>query len=353
MNAKPALATLVATAALALVARAGLADRTLEFYWVDSEGGGSTLIVTPAGESVLIDAGNPGGRDAVRILAAAKAAGVGRIDHFILTHYHLDHFGGLAEVAQQMPVGTIYQRAIPERDPDGRAQSAFPTQIKPYRELSAKRVALKPGLKIPLRQPDNDRGLSLLCLAADQQFIDHAEIWAPLNRRPSAAKPVPPSDNDNCAAFVLQYGAFRFFDGADLTWNLEARLVTPYNLAGAIDVYQTDHHGLDVSNNPVLLQTIAPSVVVMNNGPRKGGQPGAFAAIRAVQPAVQALYQLHKSLNVPPEVNTPDEFIANLEEAKPADQCPANFIRLVVAPDGKSYTVSIPAKRHERTFRTR
>ena len=117
-------------------ANAGQTDRTLDIYWIDSEGGGSTLIVTPANESVLIDTGNPGGRDPARIIAAAKSAGLTKIDYVLLTHFHIDHFGGAAEVAQQIPFGTIYQRAIPEGDPDGRAQSTFPLQIKPFRDIA-------------------------------------------------------------------------------------------------------------------------------------------------------------------------------------------------------------------------
>ena len=123
---------------------AGAAERGLEIYWVDSEGGGSTLIVTPAGESVLIDTGNPGGRDAGRIVAAAKAAGLTRIDHLIVTHFHVDHFGGAAEIAQQLPIGTIHDKGVPEGDPDGRTASAFPVQIKPYREIAATRARVWP-----------------------------------------------------------------------------------------------------------------------------------------------------------------------------------------------------------------
>ena len=136
----------LAFTALSLAARADQKTGTLDVYWVDSEGGGSTLIVTPAGESVLIDTGNPGGRDATRIVAAAKAAGLARLDHVLITHWHIDHFGGAAEVAQQVPFGIIHQRAIPAGDPDGRAQSSFPVQIKPFREISAHRASLVPEI---------------------------------------------------------------------------------------------------------------------------------------------------------------------------------------------------------------
>jgi beta-lactamase superfamily II metal-dependent hydrolase len=336
--------------------RADQNTKTLDFHWVDSEGGGSTLIVTPAGESVLIDTGNPGGRDPGRIVAAAKAAGLSKIDHVVITHWHTDHFGGAAEIAQQLPFGTLYERAIPEGDPDGRKQSPFQTMIKPYREIAAKRVTLAPGVEIPLRATPGAPKLTLRCIAADQKFVEPtaAQNAARNSRSAPAAKAADTSDNANSAVFVLQFGNFRFFDGGDLTWNVEEKLVVPYNLPGVVDVYQTNHHGLEVSNNPVLVQSLEPTVVVMNNGPKKGGQPGSFAAIKST-PSVQALYQVHKSYNVPEAENAPHEHIANHENLTGADaaKCPGHPVAMSVAPDGKSYTIKLPSTGHTRTFKTK
>lgn len=350
---------LLALIVTTILARADRKTKTLDFYWVDSEGGGSTLIVTPADESVLIDTGNPGGRDSGRIVAAAKAAGLAKIDHVIVTHWHIDHFGGAAEVAQQMPFGTIYQRAIPEPgNPEARVPAAFPVQIKPFREIAAKRASLKPGTTIPLQAAgDGAPKLTLRCIAADQKFAE-PDAAQRLAKNPLAgsvpAKDEDPSDNANSAVFVLEFGPFRFFDGGDLTWNTEEKIVTPYNLPGVVDVYQTNHHGLDNSNNPLLVQSLAPTVVVMNNGPKKGGQPGSFAAVRSAK-SVEAFYQVHKSYNAPEETNQPKEFIANHENLAGAEaaKCPANVIKMAVAPDGKSYTVSIPAHGHSKTYRTK
>jgi hypothetical protein len=313
------------------------------------------LIVTPNNESVLIDTGNPGGRDSARIVAAARAAGLARIDYMLLTHYHIDHFGGGAEVAEQLPVGTIFQRAIPAGDPDGRASSPFPKQIQPWKDIAAKREALAPGVVIPLQAVSGEPRLELKCIAADKKMIAptaaQQKVTNPL-KGGEPAKPIAPTDNDNSAVFVLTFGGFKFFDGGDLTWAYEANLVTPHNVVGTVDVYQTDHHGLNVSNNPVLIQSLAPTVVVMNNGPRKGGTPEAFAAIKST-PGIETLYQVHKSMNVEAAVNTSDNLIANLEEAKPADKCPGNLIKMSVAPDGKSYTISIPANGHSQTYKTK
>jgi hypothetical protein len=275
----------------------------------------------------------------------------------LITHWHGDHFGGAAEVAQQVPFGTIFQRAIPERDPDGRTSSTFPVQIRPFRDIAAKRESLRPGVTIPLKTAPGTPKLELRCLAADQKFIDPTPAQQkqtnPLTDT-VPAKPPDPSDNANSAVFVLSFGGFRFFDGGDLSWNLEASLVTPYNLPGVVDVYQTNHHGLEVSNHPVLVQSLEPTVVVMNNGPRKGGQPGSFAAIRSAK-SVQALYQVHKSYNVPADQNAASEFIANHGNltGPEASKCPASHIKMSVAPDGKSYTISVPSSGHAKTYRTK
>ncbi|MCX6956439.1 MAG: MBL fold metallo-hydrolase [Verrucomicrobia bacterium] len=353
----PVLAALLAAGLLTAPARADQKTKTLDLYWIDSEGGGSTLIVTPAGESVLVDTGNPGWRDPARIVAAAKAAGLTKIDHVLLTHFHIDHFGGGAEVAQSVPFGTIHQRTIPAGDPDGRAQSSFPMQIKGWKDIAASRATLAPGVAIPLRQGGAGAPkLELMCLAADQKFIEptaaQAKVKNPLTGS-VPAKAVDSSDNANSAVFLLSFGGFRFFDGGDLTWNLEEKLVTPVNLPGVVDVYQTNHHGLAQSNNPALVQSLEPTVVIMNNGPQKGGEAGSFAAIRSAK-SVQATYQLHESFKSPAD-NGPKEMIANDGNRVGAEaaKCPANVIKLSVAPDGKSYTVSIPSNGHAKTYQTK
>ncbi len=347
------LTAVAVTFALVSSAFAGKSDGRLDIYWVDVEGGAATLIVTPAGESVLIDTGNPGVRDSGRIFeTAVKTAGLREINHLIVTHYHRDHFGGASQLAKLMPIRNVYDNSEFE------GQREFPTQD--YKEFKAeKRMQINPGDILKLSQPDGGANLLFQCLATRQQVYKAGR--SPTESAPtdgSAAmnecckeaqrKPIDRSDNANSVVMLLQFGDFRFFDGGDLTWNIEKELVCPVNLVGNVDVYQSTHHGLDQSNNNVLVKSLEPIVAIFNNGATKGCEPMTFATLKET-PSVKAIYQVHKNLR-PDGVknNAPDEFIANHEK-----ECKGNHIKLSVAPDGKSYTVSVPSTGHERTYAAR
>jgi beta-lactamase superfamily II metal-dependent hydrolase len=324
---------------------AGEADRRLDVTWVDVEGGAATLIVTPAGESVLVDAGNPGPRDAQRIFAAAIAAGVKQIDHLVVTHFHSDHYGGVAELAKLLPIATLYDHDVATAPDNERTDKL----VAGYKAAKVgKRVVIRPGATITLRSAKGAAPTLFQFLGAAQKFV------APKGKANTAAckeiiqQDPDASDNANSAVMLLSHGPFRFFDAGDLTWNIEGQLVCPKDRVGEVDVYQSTHHGLGLSNNPVVVRTLKPTVAVVNNGARKGGDASTFTTLRS-QPTIRAVYQLHRNVREDgKDANGADEFIANQDEA-----CAGHVVKLSVDPQGKSFVMSVPATKHEKVYETK
>jgi competence protein ComEC len=326
---------LCAWIAAAVLAAGALADspraaerQALDVYFVDVEGGQATLVVSPSGESMLFDAGWPGfeGRDADRIVAAARDAGVSRIDYMVTTHYHVDHAGGVPEVAARLPVRTFVDHGD-TTETGANAERLF----EAYAQVRARgrHLVVTPGDVIPVT------GLEALVVTARGERIGRSVAGQPAANPLCAAaerKADDPGENARSIGVVLQLGAFRLLNLGDLTWNKELELVCPENLLGAIDVYLTTHHGLASSNPPALVHAVRPRVAVMNNGAKKGGAPEAWQIIRKA-PGLEDLWQLHYAEAGGATHNAPETFIANLDETT------GHWIKLSARPDG-SFTVT-------------
>jgi beta-lactamase superfamily II metal-dependent hydrolase len=311
MRRTAALALLCGLAGVAgLVAAQTTAGKTLDIYYIDTEGGQSTLFVSPTGESLLVDTGNAGGRDLERIIAAVNAAGVTQIDHMWTTHYHGDHVGAMEELATRVPIRHFYDHG--PIAPNDRATPA--TFFAMYEALSkGRRTTVKPGDKVRMA------GLDITTVSSNAVAIKTS--------LPGAGKPNPACagvekkdesayfdpDNGSSAGFAMTFGKFTTVDLGDLTWNGELDIVCPVNRIGTIDLYLVSHHGIDRSSSPALVHGLQPRVAIMNNGTRKGGAANTFKVLES-SPGLEDLWQLHWSHNVGVEHNAPGTFIANIED---------------------------------------
>jgi competence protein ComEC len=282
--------------------------KTLDIYVIDVEGGNATLFVSPSGESVLIDSGNGGPaapRDAGRIMAAVKDAGLTQIDNLITTHWHGDHFGGMAELASRIPIRHFIDHG-PNVQPAA-ATDEFLQKTYPPLYARAKHTVAKPGDKIAID------GLDWRVVSAAGEVM---KTSLPGAGRPNpycaAYKPMDadPTENAQSVGSIITFGKFRAAHLGDLTWNKEFNLMCPTNRIGTVDLFVVSHHGQPISNSDVLVHAIRPRVAIMNNGTRKGGQPDAMKIIHSA-PGLEDLWQLHFSLLSGQEYTVPGLFIAN------------------------------------------
>jgi beta-lactamase superfamily II metal-dependent hydrolase len=300
------------------------AAKNLEVYSIDVEGGQATLVVSPGGESLLVDTGWGGHnkRDAERIAAAAKAAGVKKIDYLVITHYHTDHVGGIGQLAEKLPIRNFVDHGASVEN-DKAAQVLY----NEYAAFRAKgtHLEVKPGDTIPIK------GLDVKVLAAAGKGIETALPGAGQANADCANFGTPPADkteNPQSVGILITYGNFRMLDMGDLTSDKEKDLVCPVNKIGKVDLYLVSHHGANNSNAPVWVRSLHPKVALMNDGAKKGGTPEAWQAIHDA-PGTPDIWQLHYAVAAGKEHNSADPFIANVDEI-----CEGKWIRVDAQKDG-------------------
>jgi competence protein ComEC len=282
----------------------------LRVYFIDVEGGQSTLFVTPAGKSLLIDTGWPDNnfRDADRILAAAKSAGLSRIDSVLITHYHDDHVGGVPQLVQRISVGTFFVHG-PNRELDKATERGYAAFQKVLSDTKAKEIVAKPGDRLPIE------GLDVTAISADGKVI---QMPLPGAGQPNAfckqseIRPPDQTENARSLGVLIRFGDLKILDLGDLTWDKERDLMCPNNRLGKVDVLVVSHHGWYQSSSPALVDAIHPRVAIMDNGAKKGGSIPTLDTVRKA-PGIEALWQLHYSDEGGTTHNTPSEYIANLD----------------------------------------
>jgi competence protein ComEC len=358
---------IIATAALALMLsgsaaaqKKSTAERDLEIYWIDADGGAATLVIAPSGESMLIDTGYPDAdRDAGRIAAAARHAGLTKIDHVVISHYHRDHVGGLAALKKMIPLGRYY-------GPNDQIELVNRQWYDSYIAASAgQRTIVKPGDKIPLK------GAQVTVVSANEKFIAKPINGGKANPLCFNALDMSPAgfENSRMVGVLLAYGKFTYLNLIDLDWHSEIQLACPVNKLGRVTLYQTNRHGSDAAGAPAFLGAIDPQLVVVNNGPKKGigvgdkriqpiidmARPAPAYEVNsylrhAALPSVEGVWQGHKSLVVTePTQNTAENMIANLEDTP---DCKGHWIKASVARNG-AVTMTNGRNGYSKTYEAR
>lgn len=317
--------------------------RALDIYWIDVEGGAATLVVTPEGESVLMDAGwpRPDFRDTDRIQAAMRDAGITTIDYLLVSHFHTDHVGGLPQLAERVPIGQV----IDHGDSVERDGEAGLRLWRSYESVAeGRRRTIEPGDKLPLRR------LEFTFVAAHRQLVE-----APERRRPNrlcetaTAPAIDDSENGHSLGYLLSLGAFQFLNLGDLTPDREYALACPENRLGVVDLWQVPHHGGYGAIRPELAGALEPTVAVINNGPRKGGTPESLATAQTTA-AVGDVWQSHRALSDAEAMNTDAQLIANLTEE---DDCEGHWIKATVQADGRAWTMTNGRTGYSRNYQSK
>ena len=310
---------------LLCVAAPAAAAKPLQIYFIDVEGGQSTLVVSPSGQSLLIDTGWPGyeGRDADRILATARQAGLKQLDYVLITHYHRDHVGGVAQLADGIKIGTFVDHGPNLEDSD-----VTRTDYAAYGRVIAghAHVVVKPGWGLPMK------GIEVRILASAGDVVGSPLPGAGVANPYCANEPAAADDNTENArslGLLITYGHFRFLDLGDLTKKRELELACPNNLLGTVDLFLVTHHGSDSSNPKALVWALHPRVAVIDNGPRKGSSPAAWQ-IAHDSPGLEDLWQLHYAAESDRAHNVADERIANVKE-----NCEGKGIKVTAEADGR------------------
>jgi glyoxylase-like metal-dependent hydrolase (beta-lactamase superfamily II) len=357
----------IGVAVVAVVAFLGVGNvpavDTLDIYFVNvghATGANATVLVAPSGESAMLDAGLP--NQAPRVLEVFKQAGVRQLDYLVNTHFHADHFGGTARLAEQFPIinfvdhGDTVEYGKSDEWWVARRTGAKPGMAKRYDELYATytkaiekghRISVKAGDVVPIK------GIEMKVVCAGGKVIA-----APL---PGAGQPdvycegverrgVDDAEDAQSIGVLVSFGAFRFIYLGDLTWNESLDLFCPRNKVGTVDAYLITHHaqsydaamgayyfGLSAAPKAEV-HGLHPRVAILSLG-SMGHRLGNSRAMETVHssPALEDLWQTDLVREGgESKHNAPEQFIANItDEPRPE----LRYIKLSARADG-SFTMA-------------
>jgi competence protein ComEC len=342
-------------AVVLLMVSALAAAKTLDMYVIDVDGSKAFLLISPSGQSMVIDAGVPGtannGRDANRIVEACRAAGVKKIDYMVVSHYDGDHVGGVPALAERMPIVTFV-----DHGPNVQLNDSTIKNVDAYMAVVAKgkHLVVKAGDRIPIKGFD-----ALVVMAAGKAITESLKgagqpnpacdttprkTWGPNAR--GVIDNHDTNENSQAITLLLTYGRFRMLDPADLTWNKDRDLMCPINRVGTVDLYMTANHGTDNANSPVMVHALRPRVVIADNGPRKGASTEVFQTVES-SPGLEDYWQAHYLIAGGEKANVSPDYIANMEGSPDG-----KWIKVSVERDG-TFTVTNTRNNFTKTYKPR
>jgi competence protein ComEC len=309
---------LLSVGVLVLLSAAGLpAAQTLDVFVVDADGGKATLVVTPSGQSIVIDAGYAGfinersqvvqqnDLDADRLIQVIRLTKLKQIDYLVATHYHNDHAENIPRLVAKMgiPVRNFVDHGEP-LEQSQLTQNIYKAYLASVGK--ANRIIVKPGDALPLK------GVQVQVLTAAGGVIQSPLPGADAPNDLCGTAPTRSDRGENGASVGLLYtfGKFRMIDLADLTKDKEYAMMCPNNKVGTADLYMVSHHGWDLSNSALLVHAIRPRVAVMSNGSKKGNMVPVVEILRN-SAGLEDVWQIHYAVNNSKENNTSPDLIAN------------------------------------------
>jgi beta-lactamase superfamily II metal-dependent hydrolase len=307
--------------ALGMAGHAGA--QTLRIYHIDVDQAAATLFVAPGGRTLLVDSGKNG--HGSRIRAILQLAGVTRIDHFVATHYHEDHYGGIDEVvAAGIPIGTAHDRGDkaflpPEKLTDDDTYRDYDTAV------GHSAHHLTRGETIDL-----DPLMTVTCISSGGVVLGENDPPQPGGE-----------ENDMSIGLLITFRGFRYWVGGDTETPTEVKIAAR-DLVQDVDVYLAHHHGADNGSSAGLLGDLRPSVIIISNGSNqrfKHPRRSTLTRMRDLAPA-PAIFQLNKYLgNDTVAANVGADSIADPETTQ-AD----GTILVTVDQNAQSYTLSYGAR---------
>jgi beta-lactamase superfamily II metal-dependent hydrolase len=308
-------------------------------YVLDTDGGKAIIVVTPDGETMLVDAGypRPDDRDTNRVVEAAQSLGIKQFDYILATHYDADHSGNVASVDAKIPGKVFIDHG------DALTTIRSPKHFDSYINCigDRKRLSVRPGDVLPLE------GVKVTVLTSAGEVLSKPLPGAGQPNALCAGLTEPQTqdkdDNAYSVGLLYEFGQFRMVDLADLLQHIEFKLMCPNNPIGTVDLFMVSHHGFARSNGEFLVHALRPKAAIMNNGDRKGGEVPVLD-ILASSPGLEDLWQLHFATRSA-EKNTPEQFIAN-----PEMPCEAKMIKVSAQRDG-TFTVTNTRNDFSKTYR--